>query len=61
MLGLMNLGSSNNANQPPVHMMAQQSAMNTLPRSPYNENRMGSIQPPSQNHGSFSGEFLFLV
>mgnify|MGYP001793752496 FL=1 len=55
MLGLMNLGgvpSGSSSQAPPPHMMPQ-SPINTIPRSPYNDSRLNSIQPPSQPPASF--------
>ncbi|XP_067937151.1 mucin-4-like [Watersipora subatra] len=54
MLGLMNLGPSGVNHSPTSHMLSQ-SPVNSLPRSPYSDSRLNSIQPPQQNQAPFSG------
>lgn len=57
MLGLMNLGAQPGTHSQTLPHMMPQSPVNTMPRSPYNDSRLNSIQPPPQNQGSFPGSF----
>lgn len=55
MLGLMNLTPTSNLNQsPPPHMVAQ-SPVNAVPRSPYNDSRVGPLQQPPHSQPPFGG------